>query len=255
MFQNADTVGPATAVLHPRSCHRRGVHVGRLTAHEHPAGQRHHNRAAAGYAAGRPDVLVARPRGGWRQRWRVFEACQFRGRGPGGPGDADGVDRPPDRSRRSRRSSRFGRAAKPGRTSASSIPLQVANSQAFSSIAATFVVDEAGAETTIAQNYSFLNDRTYYWRVQARDSGESRSVSPWSAVRTFETDVPAPTPPPPTAPPPTGGGNPIRLRIRASAVHPLRPRRSGYLNATGADSRSICPKVRQSPFSELARAI
>ncbi len=80
--------------------------------------------------------------------------------------------------------------------------LQVSNNTAFSSIAATFVVDEAGGETVVAQNYSFLNGRTYYWRVQARDSGESRAVSPWSAVRTFSVNVPLP----PTPPPPGGGG-------------------------------------------------
>jgi hypothetical protein len=80
--------------------------------------------------------------------------------------------------------------------------VQVANNQSFSSIAATFVVDETGTETTIAQNYAFLNDRTYYWRAQARDTGESRAVSPWSSVRTFETDIPAPSAPEP----PSGGG-------------------------------------------------
>ncbi len=80
--------------------------------------------------------------------------------------------------------------------------LQVSNNTAFTSIAATFVVDEAGGETVVAQNYSFLNGRTYYWRVQARDSSESRAVSPWSAVKTFLVNVPLP----PTPPPPGGGG-------------------------------------------------
>ena len=76
--------------------------------------------------------------------------------------------------------------------------LQVSNNTAFSSIAATFVVDEAGGETVVAQNYSFLNGRTYYWRVQARDTGESRAVSPWSAVKTFSVNVPLPPTPPTT---------------------------------------------------------
>jgi len=84
--------------------------------------------------------------------------------------------------------------------------LQVSNNTAFSSIAATFVVDEAGGETVIAQNYSFLNGRTYYWRVQARDTGESRAVSPWSAVKTFSVNVPLPPTPPPPGPP--GGDDP-----------------------------------------------
>jgi len=85
--------------------------------------------------------------------------------------------------------------------------VQVGNNQAFSSIAATFVVDEAGGETVIAQNYSFLNNTTYYWRVQSRDTGDSRAVSPWSSVVTFRTNEPvAPPPPPPPGPP--GGDDP-----------------------------------------------
>jgi hypothetical protein len=80
--------------------------------------------------------------------------------------------------------------------------LQVGNNTAFTSIAATFVVDEAGGETTIAQNYSFLNGRTYYWRVQARDTGDSRAVSPWSSTASFSVNVPLP----PAPPPPGGGG-------------------------------------------------
>jgi hypothetical protein len=85
--------------------------------------------------------------------------------------------------------------------------VQVGNDQAFASIAATFIVDEAGAETTIPGNYNFLENRTYYWRVQSRDDGESRSVSPWSVTKTFNIKLPAPTlPPPTTQPPPSGGG-------------------------------------------------
>jgi hypothetical protein len=79
--------------------------------------------------------------------------------------------------------------------------LQVANDQGFSSIAAIFTVPESGSQTTIAQNYGFLNDKTYYWRVQAKDTGDSQAVSPWSSVKSFTTAaVAAP------APIPGGGG-------------------------------------------------
>ena len=86
--------------------------------------------------------------------------------------------------------------------------VQVANNQAFSSIAATFVVDETGSETIIPGAYSFLGNRTYYWRVQARDTGDSRAISPWSNVQTFRTDEPLPPPPPPGPPGPPDDGPP-----------------------------------------------
>jgi hypothetical protein len=89
--------------------------------------------------------------------------------------------------------------------------VQVANDQAFASIAAIFVPDETKPETTIAQNYQFLNDRTYYWRVQARDTGDSQALSPWSSTQIFTTMQPAPPPPPPSGgsggTPPSGNGN------------------------------------------------
>jgi hypothetical protein len=77
--------------------------------------------------------------------------------------------------------------------------VQVANDQAFASIAATFSPDETLPQTTIAQNYSFLNNKTYYWRVQAKDTGDSQAVSAWSSTQVFVTSQPAP-------PPPIGGG-------------------------------------------------
>ncbi len=79
--------------------------------------------------------------------------------------------------------------------------LQVANDAGFSSIAAVFVADENGGQKTINENYTFLNNKTYFWRVQAKDIGDSQAVSNWSAVLSFTTAVPAPTPPPPS-----GGG-------------------------------------------------
>src|SRR5213078_4471500 len=61
--------------------------------------------------------------------------------------------------------------------------IQVANDQAFASIAATFTPDESLPQTTVAPNYQFLNNKTYYWRVQARDTGDSQALSPWSATQ------------------------------------------------------------------------
>ncbi len=82
--------------------------------------------------------------------------------------------------------------------------LEVANDQAFSSIAATFIADENGGDKTINENYAFLNNRTYFWRVQARDLGDSQAVSPWSPTKAFLTAYVPPAPPPSS-----GGGGPI----------------------------------------------
>jgi hypothetical protein len=82
--------------------------------------------------------------------------------------------------------------------------VQVANDPAFGSVAAIFVPDETRPETTVAQNYQFLNNKTYYWRVQAKDTGDSQAVSPWSATQTFTTQPLPPPPPPPAAG--VGGG-------------------------------------------------
>jgi hypothetical protein len=79
------------------------------------------------------------------------------------------------------------------------LTVQVANDPGFASIAAIFVNDDNGGSKTIFENYAFLNDRTYYWRVQARDIGDSQAVSAWSATRSFTTAV--------AAAPPTGGGS------------------------------------------------
>jgi hypothetical protein len=75
--------------------------------------------------------------------------------------------------------------------------IQVANDPAFASVAATFSPDQVVPQTTISPNYQFLN-KTYYWRAQARDIGDSQAVSPWSATQSFTVQPPAP-------PPPTGG--------------------------------------------------
>ena len=82
------------------------------------------------------------------------------------------------------------------------LTLQVADNQGFTSIAATFVNDDNGGQKIINEGYTFLNNKTYFWRVQARDLGDSQALSAWSATKSFSTAVPAPTPP-------AGGGGPI----------------------------------------------
>jgi hypothetical protein len=80
--------------------------------------------------------------------------------------------------------------------------VQVANDSNFGSIAALWVVDETQPVTTVAKNYTFLDNRTYYWRVQAKDAGDSLAVSTWSGSQTFTTPKPAAPPPSPGS-----GGN------------------------------------------------
>jgi hypothetical protein len=75
--------------------------------------------------------------------------------------------------------------------------LQVSNNSTFTSIAATFTEKETWPETRIAPNYSFLYDKTYYWRVRAWHTGEGADQGPWSSVRTFSTPSPPVGPPPP----------------------------------------------------------
>jgi hypothetical protein len=75
--------------------------------------------------------------------------------------------------------------------------VEVSNDAAFTSIAARLFEGETLPDTTVAQNYSFLNSRTYYWRAMTtHDSGAN--LSEWSSTRTFKT-------PAPTAP--AGGGS------------------------------------------------
>lgn len=82
-----------------------------------------------------------------------------------------------------------------GTTSDLEYTLQVANNSSFSSIAATFVVTETWPQTTIDRNYSFLNGRTYYWRVRARHTADSE-VSNWSVTQWFKTPEAAAAPAP-----------------------------------------------------------
>ena len=85
--------------------------------------------------------------------------------------------------------------------------VQVGNNSSFSSIAATFLQTETLPETRIDNGYSFLYDRTYYWRVRAWHTADGSEVSNWSPTQTFKTPKPpVVAPPPPVTPPPTGGG-------------------------------------------------
>jgi hypothetical protein len=88
--------------------------------------------------------------------------------------------------------------------------LQVSNNSAFTSIAATFLQAETWPETRVDQGYSFLQSRTYYWRVRAIHTADGTDMSNWSATQTFKTPAPpaAPAPAPGPAPSPgTGGGS------------------------------------------------
>jgi hypothetical protein len=67
--------------------------------------------------------------------------------------------------------------------------LEVSNDSSFTSIAARFYQDETLPDTTVAQGYSFLNSRTYYWRARTEHDGGSDS-SGWSSTRTFKTPAP-----------------------------------------------------------------
>ena len=70
--------------------------------------------------------------------------------------------------------------------------VEVSNDAAFTSIAARLFEGETLPDTTVAQNYSFLDSRTYYWRAMTtHDNGAN--LSDWSSTRTFKT--PAPTQP------------------------------------------------------------
>lgn len=67
--------------------------------------------------------------------------------------------------------------------------LEVSNDASFTSVAARFFQDETLPDTTIAQDYSFLNSRTYYWRARTVHDGGA-DLSNWSPARTFKTPVP-----------------------------------------------------------------
>jgi hypothetical protein len=81
--------------------------------------------------------------------------------------------------------------------------LQVSNNSTFTSMAAIFTEKESWPETKIADNYTFLYNRTYYWRVRAWHTGDGGDLSNWSSVLTFRTP-----PPPVQAPPPVVGEDP-----------------------------------------------
>ncbi len=76
--------------------------------------------------------------------------------------------------------------------------LQVANDAAFTSFVAQIMFDETYPQTTTAP-YGLFNNRTYYWRVIAKDVTENQASSPWSNTVIFSIAKPAP-------PPPSGGG-------------------------------------------------
>jgi hypothetical protein len=84
--------------------------------------------------------------------------------------------------------------------------LQVSNNSSFSSIAAIFTEKETWPETRIDENYSFLYERTYYWRVRAWHTADGSDLSNWSPTQTFKTPKPRVIEPPPPPPGGDGGG-------------------------------------------------
>lgn len=68
--------------------------------------------------------------------------------------------------------------------------VEVSNDAAFTSIAARLFEGETLPDTTVAQNYSFLNSRTYYWRAMTTHN-HGANLSEWSSTRTFRTPAPA----------------------------------------------------------------
>lgn len=84
--------------------------------------------------------------------------------------------------------------------------IQIANNSSFTSIAAIFTNKETWPETRLTTNYSFLYDRTYYWRVRARHMDDGAEQSDWSSTFSFKTPSPPAAPPP--APGPGPGTNP-----------------------------------------------
>jgi hypothetical protein len=67
--------------------------------------------------------------------------------------------------------------------------LEVSNDSSFTSIAARLFQSETLPDTTVAQNYSFLNSKTYYWRARTVHDGGA-DLSEWSSTFTFKTPVP-----------------------------------------------------------------
>jgi hypothetical protein len=84
--------------------------------------------------------------------------------------------------------------SKSGPAEGISYTFHVAMDPGFTSMAAVFMAGETGPETTVPLGQTFELGRTYYWRVQARDIGDSQAVSPWSSVQIFTTPSPAPAP-------------------------------------------------------------
>jgi hypothetical protein len=95
--------------------------------------------------------------------------------------------------------------------------LQIGNDQAFTSLVAQIMFDETPPVTQTAP-YGLFNNRTYYWRVIARDVTENQATSPWSITATFTIAKPAPPPPPPSGG--GGGGSTGNWQACAALVRP-----------------------------------
>ncbi len=82
--------------------------------------------------------------------------------------------------------------------------VQVSEDNIFTKVIKTFVVEKTGQTTTISEHYAFPAGSLLYWRVQAKDIGDSQAVSPWSLTQAFSM----PAPPPPSSGG-GGGGGPV----------------------------------------------
>jgi hypothetical protein len=92
-------------------------------------------------------------------------------------------------------------AARSGPAGAIMYQFQVADSQAFASIAASGVAAEQATQTSYTLAQDLVGSKTYFWRARATDP---TTTGPWSAAQSFKTSA-ASTPNPPPNPTPTPG--------------------------------------------------
>lgn len=104
-------------------------------------------------------------------------------------------------------------AARTGPAGAMTYEFQVSADASFAGIVFILTEAEQPSSTQASVNVQLEQNRTYYWRVRAR---EATTTGPWSSTNAFVTPLPVTTPPPPptttpppgTPPPPQGTGMP-----------------------------------------------
>lgn len=90
-------------------------------------------------------------------------------------------------------------ASRTGPAGAMSYEFHVADEASFSGVVFVLTASEQSSTTQTTLNVQLEQNRTYYWRVRAR---EATTTGPWSPTQSFVTPLPAVTTPPPTTPPP-----------------------------------------------------